>query len=99
MRRPRRHVGFVPWTEVDGLFDHQVGAGKERRRNHEAERLRRLEVDAELECGRLKDWDFSRLLSSQDPIDTRSEVSEQHMVIRLIGDETTNLDYVERTAH
>ena len=51
-------VRYVPKGDIRiaancRLFDHLVGAGKQRRRNFEAERLGRLEVDNQLEFGRL----------------------------------------------
>ena len=36
-------------TRLCGLFDHLVGAGKQRGRNSEAERVRGLEVNDQLE--------------------------------------------------
>jgi hypothetical protein len=38
------------------LFDHLVGLGKQRRGHREAERLGGLEVDHQLELGRLLYW-------------------------------------------
>src|SRR4029450_11236477 len=54
-----RHVRFVPSRDsciatITCLFDHLVGAAKERLRNSEAERLRGLQVNEQL--------DFSGLL-------------------------------------
>ena len=39
------HVRFVPIADIAALFDHLVGAGEQRWRNGEAERLGGLEVD------------------------------------------------------
>jgi hypothetical protein len=46
-----------------GLFDHLVGAGEQLRRYGETERLRRFEIDRELEFGRLFDADLPRWFS------------------------------------
>src|SRR5262249_46491421 len=61
------YVRFVPKAAVSNrskaawLFDHLVGAGEQRGRNFEAERPGRLEVDHQLEFGRLHDRQVSRL--------------------------------------
>src|SRR5262249_7665164 len=59
---PRRT--FAP-QQKRPLFDHLVGAGEQRRRNFDADRLGGLEVEDEIKLRRLFDWDFARLGPAQ----------------------------------
>jgi hypothetical protein len=49
-----------------GLLDHLVGAGEQRGRNFDSDRLGRLQVDDELEPSRQPDRHFGRLLALED---------------------------------
>jgi hypothetical protein len=48
------------------LFDHLVGAGEQRRRHFEAERLRRFQIDDQLELRGLLDGQIARLCPFED---------------------------------
>src|SRR5437763_16636893 len=51
------------------LFDHLVGAGEQRRRHGEAERLRGFQIDSKLELRRLLNRKIGRVRSPKDAID------------------------------
>jgi hypothetical protein len=60
-----RGAGDVQIGWWHALLDHFVGAGEERGRDYKAERLRRLEIDDQLERGRLLDRNIGGLGSFQ----------------------------------
>src|SRR6266581_3309321 len=69
---PRRQ-SRQPWAS----FDHLVGAVEERGRHTETERLRGLEIDDQLELGRLLDWQVCRVGPFQDLINVGGGTPEQ----------------------
>jgi hypothetical protein len=52
------------------LFGHLVGGGKQGRRHLDAERLGGLEIDHELEAGRLLNRPIARRFTAEHPVDT-----------------------------
>jgi hypothetical protein len=56
------------------LFDHLVGAGEQRWRHVEAERLGTLEVDNELEFSRLLNRQITRFLAFEDAADISADL-------------------------
>src|SRR4029450_6291175 len=69
------------------LLDHFVGAGEQRCRQSEAERLGGRKIDYKFELGRLFDRDFRRLSSAQDLVDIVCRVPEQIRVAWSVGHE------------
>jgi hypothetical protein len=51
IRKCWRHVRFVPKADISGLFDHFVGALLKLQGHVNAQRLRGLEIDHQLETG------------------------------------------------
>ena len=56
----------LPMRPPDGSFNDIVGAGEDRRRDREAERVGGLEIDDELEFGRLLDRQIGRFGALED---------------------------------
>src|SRR5262245_3966482 len=65
----RRQNFCTAQTTAATSFDHLVGAGEQRRRHVERERLCGGQIDDELELGRLLDWNIGRLCSAQHLVD------------------------------
>ena len=74
-------------------FDHLVGAGEDRWRHGQTERIRGPEIDDQLECGWLLDWQIGRLGALQDLPDISTDIAISVGQVRSITDQTASGDY------
>jgi hypothetical protein len=70
------------------LFDHLVGAQKERFGDSQAERFGSRYIDDQIELGRLLDWDVGWLRSAQNLVDNLSGSPKLIWVVRGIRHQT-----------
>jgi hypothetical protein len=68
--------------QIKVLFDHLVSAREQRRRDVEAERLRRLEVDHHFEFGRLHDREIASLRALENAAAFGPELTSRDALIR-----------------
>src|SRR5262245_19666063 len=80
-------------------FDHLVGAGKHRCRHFEAERLRGLQVDDEIELGRLHPRQVGGLLALKDSADIEPGLAIHIELIGAIADQLTGADSLAPRRH
>src|SRR5712672_1894847 len=68
-------------------FDHPICADQHALWDRQAERLGRLQVDHELELGRLLERDVTRLRTLEDLVDESRRASGHRGEVALVGDE------------
>src|SRR5438270_12742819 len=76
---------------VKGLFDDLVGPGEDRCRYSQPERFGGLEVDDQLECRRLLDWQIGGLGAVEDLSDVNAELAISARDARSIADQGAGL--------
>src|SRR5205814_1162584 len=85
-------AAVLMWRGMNSLLlDDLVGAREKCRRDGEAERLCRFEIQHQLELCRLLDGQISRLCTLQDFIDIRRAAPEQVGPARPVGQQATRL--------
>src|ERR1700747_1292283 len=71
-------------------FDHLIGAGEQRRRNFEAERLRALEIDHELVFCRRLHRQLGRLLAFENAIHIRRGTPKINSSVNAVGQQAAS---------
>src|SRR5215208_1376279 len=77
-------------------FDDLVGAGEQRLRHGEAERVSGLQVDHQFELGRLLDRQIGRLGALEDLSDVNAGLAENSREARSIADQSARLSELTR---
>ena len=71
------NVRFVPEADVGRSFEHIIGASEHRGRNGQPQLFCGLQVDGQIEFGRLFDWKVAWFCAAQDFIDIIGSTAEK----------------------
>jgi hypothetical protein len=85
------HVRFGPKADVASLIDDLVGAGEKRRWEGESERFCGLEVDRQLELGRLQEWQIGWLRALKNTTDIGARLVVLIGYTGAVADQATGL--------
>src|SRR5258706_1082270 len=88
---PWRRIATVRKPMRPGSFDDLVGAGEDRWWDRQAERLRGLEIDDQLEPGRLLDRKVGWLGALEDPSGVDADLAIGSRDARSIADQAAEL--------
>jgi hypothetical protein len=94
--RERTHAPQQTLAQRRGLFDHLVGRGQQTRRHFKAERPGRLQVDDELEFGRLQDRQIRGLRAPEDLTGVDAGLTVHVYNICPIAHQSTDFDNLAR---
>src|ERR1044071_3859669 len=98
LTRTRQEDRYDPTRTCNELpsFDHLGGLGQNRLRDSEAQRLRGLEVDDEIEFRRLLDWKIGRLLALQDAADVDARLTIHVQEVGPVANQAARQDEVAK---
>src|SRR5262245_55842187 len=98
-RKFRRGSFILIPPSMVSLFNHLIGASKERGWYREAERLGSDQVDDQVEFDRLLDRQVRGLCAAQNLVDIVAGAPEQVRDVCPVGDQTSRVDLLASTMH
>ena len=87
-----RRLKSTPRGRSPASLDHLVGAGEQRGRDGEAERLGGVQVDRQLEFGRLLDGQVCRVRTLENPSDENAVLVIDPRQAGSVADQTASRD-------
>ena len=70
-----RHFPFGPKSDIRHLFDHLVGAGEQRWRHFEAERLSSFQIDDQFEARWLLHWQIGGIVAAENAAGVNADLA------------------------